>query len=140
SKKFQVYAVFITKMACDNCVIDPSSKASTGIYNNTGPQPFTARVCPVCLGNGSLASSRRIKLQATVEWSSLTKADENRPLPQGEIPYAHALIKVLTADEATLLRAAHFLIDGIRYVRKTESQTTGLMTKALSRVLVKRED
>jgi hypothetical protein len=38
---------------CDNCVIDPIYKKSTGKYNGTGLMPFSdGSVCPVCNGDG----------------------------------------------------------------------------------------
>lgn len=140
SKKFKVYAVFIIKTACPNCVPDPATKASSGVYNGSGPKPFTGRVCPVCLGKGKTITEKRQTLKAIVEWSELTKSDENRPLAQGDIPYAHAMLKAIASSEPTLAQADYFLVDGIRCTRATGTQSTGLLTKALSHVLVKRED
>jgi hypothetical protein len=140
AKKFEVYAVFVIKTTCTNCVIDPATKASTGVYNKTGPKPFTGRVCPVCLGKGSTTTEKKHKLTATVEWSELTKSDANRDLAQGEIPYAHAMLKTFINAEPALAKADYFLVDGIRCTRATVTRPTGLLTKVLAHVLVKRED
>ena len=140
SKKFKVFAVFILKTPCGNCVLDPATKASSGVYNGNGPKPFPGRVCPVCLGKGHSVTEKRQQIKAIVEWSELTKSDENRSLAQGELPYAHALLKTLASAEPTLAQADYFLVDGVRCMRATLTQSTGLLTKALAHVLVKRED
>lgn len=37
---------------CPNCIINPVSNQSGGVYNGSGPNPFTAGRCPYCLGAG----------------------------------------------------------------------------------------
>lgn len=43
---------------CDNCIYDSLSKASSNIYNESGPNPFSnGTICPVCMGIGSVQSN-----------------------------------------------------------------------------------
>lgn len=43
---------------CNNCVYDSLSKASSNIYNDTGPSPFSdGTICPVCMGIGSVQTN-----------------------------------------------------------------------------------
>lgn len=38
---------------CENCIVDPIYKKSTGKYNGSGPMPFPdGGVCPYCNGDG----------------------------------------------------------------------------------------
>lgn len=41
-----------TKRPCPNCVV--MNGVSLGIYKAGGPQPFTSKVCPLCLGRGKV--------------------------------------------------------------------------------------
>ena len=36
---------------CENCIVD-NMRGRGGIYNGTGPKPFTNGVCPMCGGTG----------------------------------------------------------------------------------------
>ena len=42
---------------CNNCILDPIYKKSTGHYNSTGPKPFNNSICPVCNGDGFQAEN-----------------------------------------------------------------------------------
>jgi hypothetical protein len=43
------------KTECPNCNINPFTNTSNGIYNGTGPRPFTnGGICPLCQGRGVL--------------------------------------------------------------------------------------
>lgn len=37
---------------CSNCILDPITKQSMGIYRRGGPKPFEGRICPICQGRG----------------------------------------------------------------------------------------
>jgi hypothetical protein len=44
-----------TTELCNNCVYDSLSKASSNIYNDTGPVSFAdGTICPVCMGIGQI--------------------------------------------------------------------------------------
>jgi cell division GTPase FtsZ len=40
------------KKKCDNCLQDPTTKLSLGIYKKGGPMPFSGKICPRCKGTG----------------------------------------------------------------------------------------
>lgn len=43
---------------CENCVYDPNTKRSSGLYKTGGPIPFTSgQTCPYCSGIGFVGSS-----------------------------------------------------------------------------------
>lgn len=44
------------KTPCNNCIVDPISKRSMGVYNKRGPKPFPIeeKICPVCRGAGKV--------------------------------------------------------------------------------------
>lgn len=47
---------------CNNCHYDNITKASSNLYNNTGPEPFPDHtICPVCMGMGSKTSNNLTK-------------------------------------------------------------------------------
>ena len=55
-----------TSTQCPNCLYDVVNKRSAGMYNGTGPQPFTNGKCPVCSGVGLIgALTKRIPVKAT---------------------------------------------------------------------------
>lgn len=40
------------KKRCTNCLLDPVTRSSLGIYKKGGIRPFAGKVCPVCNGTG----------------------------------------------------------------------------------------
>lgn len=44
--------IITKKITCNNCLIDPISRTSLGIYKKGGPIPFTGKICPICGGSG----------------------------------------------------------------------------------------
>ncbi len=47
-----------TTELCNNCIYDSLSKASSNMYNNTGPSAFAdGTMCPVCMGIGSVQNN-----------------------------------------------------------------------------------
>lgn len=41
-----------SKVVCPNCNLNPVTGKSGGVYNGTGPTPFSNTRCPVCNGQG----------------------------------------------------------------------------------------
>lgn len=42
----------VRTIPCDNCILDPITRRSMGVYKKNGPTPFNGRVCPECKGSG----------------------------------------------------------------------------------------
>lgn len=53
---------------CPNCNWDPVGKRSSGVYNGSGPKPFTVGKCPVCRGAGQLGSENKLPVNVTRVW------------------------------------------------------------------------
>jgi hypothetical protein len=139
SKKSSAFAVQDTKARCSNCEYDEARKSSSGKYNGVGPRPFTGKVCPVCLGAGTVTSTKKTKLVATVNWGESTVSDGSLPLPEGELPKGHAEIKVLIAQVPVCEGASYFIVDGVRCAMVGHITTSGLLTKATGTFVVKIE-
>ena len=137
SKKYTVFAVVETSTRCDNCVYDEVHKTSSGKYNGTGPMVFSTKVCPRCKGKGVLVTSKKTKLTATVDWSEMTLADADKPTPQGQVPFGHAMVNVLAPQVPFAEAATYFTLNGTRCTRVGRINITGLLSEAVGHALVK---
>jgi hypothetical protein len=139
SKRHVTLAVFVDKTRCPNCKFDARNNTGTGVYNGTGTQPFTGRVCPVCENKGNITTERKIQLVANVRLGD--EETKLKPTMQGGLQTGEAIIKTFAREKGKLQTAAYFLIDGIRYRRETQTPaTTGLLTPVRSSIKVVRED
>lgn len=58
------------KTDCPNCIFDPQSKKSTGIYKAGGPRPFPNRtICPVCRGAGQIDTTSTEVVTLLCNWN-----------------------------------------------------------------------
>ena len=129
------------KGQCSNCIYNPVNKVGSGVYNNTGPKPFTGKVCPVCENAGTVETIKRRKIpDATVAYSRLHNADANTPMMPGQLPFGYARVKVFVRYFPLLLQAEYFLVDGIRYKMVGEPKKRGLKSYVVAEVVVKRDD
>jgi len=54
---------------CPNCIRDPKTKQSSGIYNGTGPFPFEPHtVCPYCGGAGREVDNPTDPIRLRIYW------------------------------------------------------------------------
>jgi hypothetical protein len=92
---------------CNNCIVDPIYKRSTGKYNNTGPEPFSdGSVCPVCNGDGYKIPNADDTCYMGVLTSEKSWIDiglDNTKLPEGSIQ------TVCTADLAQKIKNSYSL-------------------------------
>lgn len=74
---------------CDNCLLDPIYKKSTGKYNGTGPRIFSeGAVCPVCNGEGYIVDNQSEIIYMAILVSEKTWIDigvNNVKLPNGSL-------------------------------------------------------
>lgn len=99
---------------CPNCIYDRVHKCSSGKYNGTGPQPFTGGICPVCKGEGELATDSITTVKCTVNWGNLNESKEFVSSPGGDSEYNYFKIKALVAYYDTIKNAKYIVIDGVR--------------------------
>lgn len=97
---------------CNNCLWDIEAQRSTGVYNGTGPKPFTNGKCPVCKNTGILTSGQKtIAINCTYIW--LKQGDREITVAgKGEGNYVR-----LRTDRGykTYFQNAEFaMIDGVR--------------------------
>jgi len=131
-----------TETRCNNCVWDQLHKTSSGKYNGTGPKPFDGKVCPVCLGKGTIKTAKQRKFPAIVAWSKSEKSGNQVPTVAGELPWGYARIKVDIKYLSLLEMAEAFVVDSIRCskVNKIDlAEGTGLLSKVLVNFVVKRD-
>lgn len=55
---------------CPNCLINPVTGKSNGVYNGSGPNPFTNNKCPYCLGIGKKELIEDETIYLMVVWDS----------------------------------------------------------------------
>jgi hypothetical protein len=56
---------------CDNCKLDVDTGRSSGIYNGSGPFPFTNHtVCPRCMGEGRYEADRTSAIRMRLYWTA----------------------------------------------------------------------
>ncbi len=141
SKKSRVVAFLDGPVIyCNNCVYDPVHKASSGVYNNHGPKPFTGKVCPVCQGKGTLPNVQQIVIPSIVQWSRMAKDELNRVMPEGMLPEGHARIKAKVRYLDTVLAAKYFTVDGFRCRMTGEPVKKGLLAFVEVEWVVLRDD
>jgi len=132
SDRSRLYAVMPNLTTrCNNCVWDPRSKSSSGRYNGTGPKSFTAGVCPVCKGAGTLQQTRMIKIRGNVQYPE--KADlADIKIPVGKTAADVLIAKVLIEDDATVQKASHLMFNGNRYIKQGQPAYRGLKKYVLA--------
>jgi hypothetical protein len=55
---------------CPNCVFDPTTNRSSGIFKTGGPRPFQrGTICPVCRGNGKLDNQATETIRMLCQWN-----------------------------------------------------------------------
>jgi hypothetical protein len=141
-REFSARTVFIawtvTQTPCNNCVLDPVNKSSTGTYNGSGPQPFTGKTCPVCKAKGYIETKKSLRIPANVKLGKESKYDAR--LPEGSLPEGKAMVKVEYRFLANLQNATYFTIDGVRFKREGQPFPRGLLDYARAQVILQRDD
>lgn len=97
------------KSPCPNCYFDAVAGRSTGVYNGTGPRPFTRPPCPVCKGTGYDPATAVVEEVRTFTVQRNVKPASVLPLDTIVTPNSLALIKGYAADLPVVL-AAHYVV------------------------------
>ncbi len=56
--------------SCPNCLINPVTGKSSGVYNGSGPISFSTNQCPYCLGVGKKEVKEEEEIYLMVVWDS----------------------------------------------------------------------
>lgn len=88
---------------CPNCVINPVTGKSSGVYNGTGPIPFTKAPCPVCYGEGKKPDENTETIYMAIIWNYRKWLPTAIPIPTPEgyiqsICHINLLPKLKRAD------------------------------------------
>ncbi len=96
---------------CPNCHYDPIAKASSGIYNGTGPVPFTTLPCPVCRGAGIVKPSGDLfeEVNFLIDWQP--KPWQYVDTTQVRAPQGIVRTKGFVTDMAKVIQAKYIVID-----------------------------
>lgn len=94
---------------CPNCYFDDVNQKSSGVYNTTGPIPFTKPPCPVCRGKGVITTDPISKVKRLlIDW-------QPKPwqfLPTGVVvPQGLVQTKGFVTDLPDVLECKHIIID-----------------------------
>lgn len=95
--------------ACPNCFFDVRTRRSSGVYNNTGPQPFTRPPCPVCHGTGMIGAAETyqdVKFLIDRNPKPWQFVDIDVTLPQGLLQ-----TKGYIVDLPKVLQAKYLIVD-----------------------------
>lgn len=122
--------------ACGNCIYDPVHHCSSGVYNQTGPKPFTGKVCPACKGKGAITTTRQTKIPAIIQWGKAEKSAVDKVTPQGSLPQGYARIKAKVRYFAQLSTAQAYIVDGLRCSRVTLPIKRGLQSHVICEMVV----
>jgi hypothetical protein len=142
SKRTKVTAILVTESACPNCHYDAVLHTGTGIYNETGPQPFTGPVCPVCENHGTVKVETPQRLPgANIKFLAKDQQPHNK-LSTGYLPDGDVTLKIDVTLRPVLERADRFIIQGDGYsvtcVRNGDVISRGLLSEAIAFVVLKR--
>lgn len=100
-----------TKQNCPNCTFNASTQSGTGVYNGTGPRPFTNGMCPICKNSGydpvtkDAIVTKKYLIQRNVKPSQII-GGMNLSRPN-----TIARLKGLIADVQPLLTMKHIILD-----------------------------
>ena len=109
---------------CDNCVLDPTTGRSTGIYLSGGPISFANfQICPRCNGNGHLAQHTTATIRLRVYWETKSWIDIGMKIAD---PDNTVMLIGYMTDKAALERADKIEIEDYVYTRLGEAIPWGL--------------
>lgn len=95
---------------CPNCHFDTVTRQSNGVYNGTGPRPFTRPPCPVCRGKGLVGGGESFEVvRFLIDWQPKTwflVDATGTKVPQGAIQ-----AKGYVTDMPLVLRAKYLVVD-----------------------------
>lgn len=93
---------------CPNCVFDPTTQRSAGIYKPGGPRPFNrGTICPVCRGTGRLANQVTGKVKLLCHWDV---KNFNFPLDTIATPYSLVQTKGYMSDLPKILQSRRIVL------------------------------
>jgi hypothetical protein len=97
------------KSECPNCLIDPVTRRSSGLYQAGGPIPFSeGQPCPVCEGAGWVVGAEKTEdIKGGVAWSP---KDWYVPLPDIVLPAGVIQIKTFATNWGKVRRARHVIV------------------------------
>lgn len=94
---------------CPNCLFDPITNRSTGVYRDAGPEPFPrGRKCPYCKGEGVVTSNETRCIKCLIKWAP--KDAMNYGLTVTD-PRAIVRTKCLLTNAPLIARARTAIID-----------------------------
>lgn len=98
------------EIQCPNCLYDSARKASSGVYNGTGPRPFTRPPCPVCHGKGTITSeSITREVRFLIDWKA--KPWDYVDTTAVKTPQGLVQTKGYVEDMDSVLQCHHIIID-----------------------------
>ena len=140
SKRSIVYAeVPNPATQCPNCVFDQTNGNGSGVYNTTGPQPFSGGTCPVCSNIGKLNTSKRIQVAANLKWGP-NDGKGNEPGSAGYLKDGQAHRKVTIENRSIIDSAVAIWADGVRCNKIGEGVQRGLLTYLMVQYKIQRDD
>lgn len=112
---------------CTNCIYDPISKRSTGIYKTGGPRPFTKGVCPHCRGIGREDSKTESTIRCVVIWNPKEWIDILPEVMDWKVPRNMIQLWGYYSDVPALLEADTIIVakdlrDIVKYVCRRVGQ------------------
>lgn len=99
------------KQQCPNCNFDQIQGRSSGIYNGTGPKPFSSPPCPVCKGTGYDPTTNYQTVIKTFSIKRNLKQQELVAAGITDIPQDVIRIKGYVSDVPPLLQMKYMIID-----------------------------
>lgn len=94
---------------CPNCIYDPTTKRSTGIYKTGGPTPFQNKtICPVCRGNGRLPYESATTVTLLCQWNPRQYQNLGGNV---QAPYSIVRTKGFLSDLPKVQRAKRMIIE-----------------------------
>ena len=101
---------------CNNCKYDFVHKCSSGVYNGTGPKPFTGAICPVCKSKGVIVSTSEKNIIATCRWVNYSKTENmERKEKYGKEEDKVLKVKTKVVNYDDMKDAEYYEYDGERY-------------------------
>lgn len=116
----------VKRTACSNCIPNPLTKKSSGVYKAGGPKPFTnGEICPWCDGNGYFEQESTDTITARVYWE--VKNWEKLNIPNVRKASDVIEIRGFLTDKPKLLQCEFLQIDSHRFTLSGNIMPYGLV-------------
>ena len=95
------------RIPCDNCIVKPVGAATTNVYRNGGPAPFSFGSCPLCGGDGYSETEVTDTVRLRIYWN---RSEWIKIASNINVDDAEAMIIGFAADLPKIMRAAQILL------------------------------